>query len=89
MKTITLISTRPHALRKTAGAAITLTGLGLALHAGLVTLAAFSTAAAAAVSLAITGLLALIAVAAAARMAHAALQPEPVPLAVPAARPWR
>ena len=89
MKTITLIGSRRHALRKTAGAAIALTGAGLLLHVGLVSLAALSASAAAALSLTTTLLLALVAVAVAARMAHAAMRPEPTPLAVPVARPWR
>ncbi|MGH8493344.1 MAG: hypothetical protein ACRERR_09605 [Moraxellaceae bacterium] len=89
MKTIAMISARPNALRNTVGAAITLAGAGLMLHAGLVTLAALSASAAAALSLATTLLLALAAVAVTARIAHAAIQPEPIPLAVPAARPWR
>lgn len=89
MKTIALICTRQQALRKTVGVAITLAGAGYALHGGLVTLAALSVSAAAALSLGVTLLLALIAATAAAHMAHAALTPEPAPLAVPAARPWR
>lgn len=89
MKAFARIGSRPYALRKTAGALIALTGLGLALHAGLVTLAAFSVSVAAALALIYTLLLALILGTAAGMTAALAVRAEPVPLALPAARPWR
>ena len=89
MKTIALTGSHPPTLRKAIGTVIAVTGAGLLLHAGLITLVALSTSAAAALSLLTTLLLALAAIALAARMTHAALQAEPVPLALPAARSWR
>jgi hypothetical protein len=86
MKTMAHISS--YAMCKKAGAFVALIAFGLALHAGLVMLAAFSVHVAAVLALTATLLFALL-TAVVAGMAAPSVSVEPVARAVPAARPWR